>query len=114
MAGARGQHPVHVTAVTTSAPYVYVDDAADAAIAAAQSPDLPQLFYNIAHPELVSAQDIAAALDAARWPVRLILDPGLPVVRRGTLAVAAALRDFGFAAAVDHRDGIRRMLAARG
>jgi nucleoside-diphosphate-sugar epimerase len=111
IACARARRPMTIPAAPNSWPYVFIDDAADAAIAAALSPGLTQLFYNVAHPELVSLQDIAAALAAEGWPVELILDPALPVIPRGTLAVAAAQRDFGFAAAVDHREGIRRMLA---
>jgi nucleoside-diphosphate-sugar epimerase len=111
IACARAQRPMAVPPGVNSWPYLFIDDAADAAIAAALAPTLPQLFYNIAHPELVSLQDIATALAEAGHPVQLTPDPNLPVVDRGSLAVAAAQRDFGFAAAVDHKQGIRRMLA---
>ena len=110
IAAAHADRPMPIPATAQGWPYVFIDDAADAAIAAALASASPQLFYNIAHPELVSLQDIAAALAAEGWPVTLVPDPALPVVPRGTLAVAAAQRDFGFAAAVDHRQGIRRML----
>jgi nucleoside-diphosphate-sugar epimerase len=109
--GARACRPVPVPARTDGWPYIYIDDAADAAIAAALAPALPQLFYNIAHPELVALQDIAAAITAAGWPVELAPDPSLFSIPRGAMAVTAAQRDFGFTAAVDHKEGIRRMLA---
>jgi nucleoside-diphosphate-sugar epimerase len=110
IAAARAKSPMTVPAGVQGWPYVFIDDAADAAIAAALAATLPQLFYNIAHPELVSLQDIASALAAEGLPVTLVPDPGLPVVPRGTMAVTAAQRDFGFAAAIDHKQGIRRML----
>jgi UDP-glucose 4-epimerase len=112
IAAALAGRPARVPSAVNSWPYVYIDDAADAVVAAAMAPAVTQLFYNIAHPELVSLQDIAAALAAAGAPVELVPDPELPVVRRGTLAVAAAARDFGFTAAVDHKAGVRAMLGA--
>jgi nucleoside-diphosphate-sugar epimerase len=111
IAAARAGRPLPVPAQTTSQPYVFIDDAADAAIAACLAPTLTQLFYNIAHPEMVSLQDIAAALAACGHPVELQPDPALPIVPRGSLAVAAATRDFDFTARIDHHGGIRRMLA---
>jgi UDP-glucuronate 4-epimerase len=109
---ARAQRPLPVPAAANSWPYVFIDDAADAVIAAALSPGLSQLSYNVAHPDVVSLQDIADALGEAGCMVQLVPDPALPVVARGTLAVAAAQRDFGFSAAVDHREGVRRVLEA--
>ncbi len=94
-------------------PYIFIDDAAAATIAAgfADQP-LPQLYYNIAHPELVSLADVASALAGEGFTVDLIEDASLPGVARGALAVEAAARDFGFRAVVAHRAGIARMLAA--
>ena len=104
--------PLRVPRVQPS-PYIFIDDAAAATIAAsfAEEP-LPQLFYNIAHPELVSLADVASALATEGLPVELIEDESLPRVARGALAVEAAARDFGFRAVVAHRAGIARMLAA--
>lgn len=93
-------------------PYVYVDDAADACIAACFSTTRKQLAYFVAHPERVSPEDIAAACAAAERPVRLEIDTAQPKSSRGLVDVEAAARDFGFRAQVGHREGIRRMIAA--
>jgi nucleoside-diphosphate-sugar epimerase len=92
-------------------PYIFIDDAAEATIAAALHP-MPagQLHYNIAHPELVSLADVAAALQASGLRVELTEDASLPGVERGPMDVGAAERDFGFRARVDHRQGIARMI----
>ncbi len=96
----------------TDWPYVYVDDAADAAIAACFSAGRAQLAYFVAHPERVTPEDIAAACGAAGRPVRLEIDTAKPVAARGPVDTEAAARDFGFRAQVGHREGIRRMIAA--
>lgn len=93
-------------------PLVFVEDAAEAAVAATFSPVLRQLFYNVAHPEMVSLEDVAAAMRACGVPVDLVPDASLRVARRGTLAVEAVHRDLGFAARIDHREGIHRMVMA--
>ena len=96
----------------TDWPYVYVDDAADAAVAACFSSQRRQLGYFVAHPEKVTPQDIADACGAAGKPVRLEIDTAKPIAARGPVDVEAAARDFGFRAQVGHREGIRRMIAA--
>jgi len=96
----------------TDWPYIYIDDAADAALAACFSPDRKQLYYYIAHPDRVTPDDLAAAATAAGYPVRIAFDTTRPPVARGPVDTAPALRDFGFRAKVDHRDGIRRMIEA--
>jgi nucleoside-diphosphate-sugar epimerase len=96
----------------TAWPYIYVDDAADAAIAACFSDRRKQLAYYVAHPERVTPDDIAAACAAAGKPVRLEIDTSKPAVARGPVDVEAAARDFGFRAQVGHREGIRRMIEA--
>jgi len=96
----------------TDWPYVYVDDAADAAIAACFSDRRKQLAYFVAHPEKVTPDDIAAACTAAGRPVRLEVDASKPKAARGPVDVEAAARDFGFHARVGHREGIRRMIEA--
>ena len=111
IAAARAGRPLAVPAEPAAQPYIYIDDAADAAIAACLTPTLTQLFYNIAHPQMVSLQDIAAALAIAGHPVELTPDPTLPIVRRGSLATEAATRDLGFTARIDLQDAIHRMLA---
>jgi len=93
-------------------PYVYVDDAADACIAACFSDSREQLAYFVAHPERVTPDDIAAACAAAGRPVKLEIDTSRPKSSRGLVGVEAAARDFGFRAQVGHREGIRRMIVA--
>jgi len=93
-------------------PYIYVDDAADACIAACFSGTRKQLAYFVAHPERVTPDDIAAACAAARKSVKLDIDTSQPKSSRGLVDVEAAARDFGFRAQVGHREGIRRMIAA--
>jgi nucleoside-diphosphate-sugar epimerase len=95
-------------------PYIYLEDAADAAIAACFASSRRQLAYFIAHPERVTPQDIAAACAAAGKPVRLEIDTSRPTAARGLVDIEAAARDFGFRAQVGHREGIRRMIAAGG
>jgi nucleoside-diphosphate-sugar epimerase len=96
----------------TDWPYVYVDDAADAAIGACFSDRRKQLAYFVAHPEKVTPDDVAAACMAAGRPVRLEIDASKPRAARGPVDVEAAARDFGFRAKVGHREGIRRMIKA--
>src|SRR5205085_10211422 len=96
----------------TDWPYVYVDDAADAAIAACFSGGRKQLAYFVAHPERVTPQDIADACGEAGDPVQLEIDTAKPAAARGPVDVEAAARDFGFRAKVGHREGIRRMIEA--
>lgn len=96
----------------TDWPYVYVDDVADAAIAACFSSERRQLAYFVAHPERVTPEDIAAACGAAGFPVKLDIDTSKPAAARGPVDIEAAARDFGFRAKVGHREGIRRMIEA--
>ncbi len=99
---------------TSDWPYIYIDDAADAAIAACFSSNRRQLHYFIAYPEQVSLEDLARAAEKSGGkPVRLIIDDEAPLARRGPLDIAPAQRDFGFAPKIDHREGIRRMVEAR-
>ena len=93
-------------------PYLYVDDAADACIAACFSKERKQLSYFVAHPERVTPDDIAAACGAAGRPVTLEIDVSKPKASRGPVDVGAAARDFGFRAQVGHREGIRRVIDA--
>jgi nucleoside-diphosphate-sugar epimerase len=97
----------------TDWPYVYVDDAAQATVAAAFCTTRRQLVYYVAYPEQVALAQIAAAASPGE-PVRLVIDETRPRAARGPLDIAAARRDFGFAPQVDHREGIRRMVAAAG
>ena len=94
-------------------PYVFVDDAAEATMAAATSGAAGrQLFYNVAHPELVALMDVAEALRAQGLPVEMQEDTSLQGVARGPLSIEAAARDLRFRARVGHREGVERMVAA--
>jgi UDP-glucose 4-epimerase len=99
----------------TDWPYVYVDDAADAAVAACFSTTRRQLVYHVAYPQQVALEELAATAAHNAGPVRLVIDETRPRAARGPLDIGPAMRDFGFSPQVDHREGIRRMvLAARG
>jgi nucleoside-diphosphate-sugar epimerase len=89
--------------------YIYVDDAADAAVAACLSHRRRQLAYFIAHPQQVTLDELAAAASIA-GPVKIEIDDAAPPLARGPLDIKPAMRDFDFAPKVDHREGIRRMI----
>jgi nucleoside-diphosphate-sugar epimerase len=97
---------------TSDWPFVYIDDAADATVAACFSRQRRELHYFISYPEQVSLEQIidAAAQCGARPQVGI--DASRPQVRRGPLDIGPAQRDFGFAPKVNHRTGIARMIAA--
>jgi nucleoside-diphosphate-sugar epimerase len=97
---------------TSDWPFIYIDDAADAAVAACLSQQRRELYYFISYPEQVSLEQIVdAAAQSGRRP-RVTVDSSRPQVRRGPLDIAPAQRDFGFAPKVEHRVGIARMIAA--
>ncbi len=96
----------------TDWPYIYIDDAAQAAVSACFSANRKQLSYFIAHPEKVTPDDIAAAATTAGKPVRLEIDASKPVAARGPVDTEAAARDFGFRAKVGYREGVRRLIEA--
>jgi nucleoside-diphosphate-sugar epimerase len=96
---------------TTDWPYIYIDDAADAAVSACFSERRRQLCYFIAYPEQVTLDDLAAAAGREN-PVQLMLDESLPRAARGPLDIAPARRDFDFAPKIDHQTGVRRMVEA--
>jgi UDP-glucose 4-epimerase len=93
-------------------PYVYIDDAALAAVQACYAKGRKQLSYFIAHPERVTPDDIAAAAAAAGKPVRIEIDASRPRAERGPLDVEPAARDCGFRAQIGHREGVRRLIEA--
>jgi nucleoside-diphosphate-sugar epimerase len=97
----------------TDWPYIYIDDAADAAVAACFSDRRRQLYYFIAYPEQVTLQDFADAAAQAGRAVQLVIDDTRPHVQRGPLDIGPAQRDFDFAPRIDHQEGIRRMVAER-
>ena len=93
-------------------PYVYIDDAASAAVQACYAKGRRQLSYFITHPERVTPEDIAAAAAAAGKSVRIEIDTSRAKAERGPLDVESAARDFGFRAQVGHREGVRRLIEA--
>lgn len=104
--------PAHVEPMTDQ-PFLYIDDAADAAAAACLSDRRQQLHYFLAYPEQVTLADLAAATAAAGAPVKIEVDTTRTPARRGPVDISPAVRDFGFAPKIDHRTGIARMIAAR-
>ena len=96
----------------TDWPYVYIDDAAQAAVSACFSHERRQFSYFIAHPEKVTPANIAAAAAEAGKPVHLVIDHSKPVTARGPVDTEAPARDFGFRAKVGYREGIRRLIEA--
>lgn len=115
VAAALAEKPIRVP-VQPPCPYIFITDAVEATLCAAfgDAERLRQLFYNIAHPELVSLTDVAASLAGLGRPVVLEEDATMPAVARGSLAVAAAERELGFRATIDHQRGIARMIRAYG
>jgi nucleoside-diphosphate-sugar epimerase len=98
---------------TSDWPFVYIDDAAEAAVAACFSKQRRDLHYFVSYPEQVSLEQIIDAAGGSGTRPRVAIDNSRPKVRRGALDIAPAQRDFGFAPKVDHRTGIARMIAAR-
>ncbi|MEP7030516.1 MAG: NAD(P)-dependent oxidoreductase [Pseudolabrys sp.] len=97
---------------TSDWPYVYIDDAADAAVAACFSGRRSQLFYFIAYPQQVTLENFAEAAAKADSPAQLLIDAARQRIQRGPIDIGPAQRDFDFAPRIDHKEGIRRMLAA--
>jgi nucleoside-diphosphate-sugar epimerase len=97
----------------SDAPFIYIEDAADAAVAACLSDRRRQLHYFLAYPEQVALTDLAAAAEAAGAPVKLEIDEAREPARRGPVDIGPATRDFGFVPKIDHRTGVARMIAAR-
>jgi len=100
--------------LATDWPYIYIDDAADAAVAACFSTSRRQLYYFIAYPEQITLEELArAAGKSAGRPAQLNITSNTSRAMRGPLDIAPAQRDFGFAPRIDHREGIRRMVEGR-
>lgn len=98
---------------TSPAPYIYGDDAADAAVAACFAPDRTQLVYYVAHREMVSVDDVRAIVAAQIGPVEIVVDDALPPARRGPVDLGPTARDLGFTARIGIEDGMTRLIAAR-
>jgi UDP-glucose 4-epimerase len=98
---------------TTDWPYIYIDDAADAAVAACFSTTRRELYYFIAYPEQVTLEELSCAAANSGGAPLLDVDENGPRAKRGPLDIGPAQRDFSFTPKVDHRDGMRRMVEAR-
>ena len=100
-------------AATSDWPYIFIDDAADATVGAALSSTRRQLMYFITYPEQVSAADLATAAAAALGTPPIAVSMTGPQTNRGPVDIRAAMRDFGFAPKINHREGMRRLVEAR-
>jgi UDP-glucose 4-epimerase len=103
--------PVEVDALG-DCPYIFIDDAADATIAACFSDRRTSLYYYAAFPEQVSLKDMTAAVALYANPVSVTINGAHPAIARGPVDIAPAARDFAFSPKIDHREGIRRMIEA--
>ena len=81
----------------TDWPYIYIDDAADAAVAACFSDRRRQLFYFLAYPEQVTLENFAEAAAQAGKPVQLVIEPRARAFNAGPVDIGPAQRDFDFA-----------------
>lgn len=98
---------------TTAAPYLYSDDAADAAVAACFAPARTQLAYYVVHPEMVPVDRLRAIIAAEIGALDVIVDDALPPVRRGPVDLVPTERDLGFTARIGITEGLARLIAAR-
>lgn len=94
-------------------PYVYIDDAANAAVAACFSKLRRDLIYYVAYPEQVSLDDLVSAI--AHYAGRVSVEIGETKIAdpRGPVDISTSQRDFDFDPKIDHREGIRRIIETR-
>lgn len=90
--------------------YVYIDDAAEAAVQACFAKDIGELPYTIVHTERVTALQLAEAIwkiiPSFHFDVSEENDGGIAL----QLDVTSASRNFGFNATIDHRSGIASLI----
>lgn len=95
--------------------HVYVDDVAQAVIAALDAPGaLPRRAYNLAPGEALTAAEVAARVGQGVPGVVLEEDPSVPLAnsfRLGPLAIEAARRDLGFAPRTSLAEGAAQVAA---
>jgi len=103
-AAANGQH-LRIAA-GGEASYIYIDDAAQAAVSACFATHLTDQPYYIAHPERVSAADLAHAVRAVSPAFAFDLHPDDNALMLGSLDTLPAQRDLQFQPQIDHRNGI--------
>lgn len=94
-------------------PYIYVDDAAAAAIAACFSKTRRELVYYVSYPEQVTVSDLVRVAADCTQKFSVEIDETKHVELRGPVDINPARRDFGYSPSVDHREGIRRMIETR-
>jgi len=103
-AAAGGRHLRIVAGGKTS--YIFIDDAAQAAVSACFATHLTDQPYYIAHPERVSAADLAQAVRAVSPAFTFELHPDESAPTFGSLDTLPAQRDLLFQPQIDHRNGI--------
>jgi nucleoside-diphosphate-sugar epimerase len=93
-------------APTSDWSFIYIDDAADAAVAACFSRQRRELHYFISYPEQVSLDQIIDAAAQSETRPKVSIDDPRTQVRRG--------RSISYRrSAMDHRTGIASMISAR-
>lgn len=112
VAAALDRRPIRIPP-TSPAPYIHGDDAADAAIAACFATERTQLAYYVAHPEIVSVDQICGIVAGQIGPVDVVIDDTLPFVRRGPADLGSTTRDLGFTARIGIVEGLTGLIAAR-
>lgn len=112
VAAALDRRPIRIPP-TSPAPYIHGDDAADAAMAACFATERTQLAYYVAHPEIVSVDQICGIVAGQIGPVDVVIDDTLPFVRRGPADLGPTTRDLGFTARIGIVEGLTSLIAAR-
>lgn len=112
VAAALGGRPICIPP-TSPAPYIHGDDAADAAVAACFAAVRSQLAYYVAHPEIVSVDQIRSIVAGQIGPVDVVIDETLPAARRGPADLGPTARDLGFTARIGIVEGLTSLIAAR-
>ncbi len=112
VAAALDRRPVRIPP-TSPAPYIHGDDAADAAVAACFAAGRSQLAYYVAHPEMVSVDQVRGIVAGQVGPVDVVIDETLPAARRGPPDLGPTARDLGFNARIGIVEGLTGLIAAR-
>lgn len=94
-------------------PYIYIDDAAAATVAACFSTNRKELVYYVSYPEQVTMDELVRAAADCTQNLTLEIDDTQHAEPRGPVDIKPAQRDFGYAPRIDHREGIRRTIEMR-
>jgi nucleoside-diphosphate-sugar epimerase len=94
-------------------PYLFIDDAVAAVLAAVAAPTTPQLAYNIAGPECVEMTRIGDIVKRLVGAAEITFEPGLDRLgyKRDALDIAAAARDLDFTPNVTIEQGLAAYVA---